>query len=61
MENTKLTFTAKEAADAANVSLPTFYAWTRTAGFPVIWAGRKMVVPIDAFKRWLEEKAAANV
>ena len=56
----KLTFTAKEAAQAANVSMPTLYAWTKTAGFPVIRAGRKLVVPIDAFRRWLEAQAAGT-
>lgn len=56
----KLTFTAKEAAQAANVSMPTLYAWTKTAGFPVVKVGRKLVVPIDAFKRWLEAQAAGT-
>lgn len=56
----KLTYTAKEAAQAANVSMPTFYGWTKIAGFPVVRVGRKVVVPIDAFKRWLEEQAANN-
>lgn len=56
----KLTYTAKEAAQAANVSMPTLYAWTKSEGFPVVKVGRKVVVPIDAFKRWLEEQAANN-
>lgn len=56
----KLTYTVKEAAQAANVSIPTLYAWAKTAGFPVVRVGRKLVVPIDAFKRWLEEQAANN-
>lgn len=56
----KLTYTAKEAAQAANVSMPTIYAWTKIKGFPVVKVGRKVVVPIDAFKRWLEEQAASN-
>ena len=56
----KLTYTAQEAARAANVSMPTLYAWTKIAGFPVVRVGRKLVVPIDAFKRWLEEQAASD-
>ncbi|WP_418465388.1 helix-turn-helix domain-containing protein [Faecousia sp.] len=56
----KLTFTVKEAAQAANVSIPTLYAWAKTAGFPVVKVGRKLVVPIDAFRRWLEEQAKGN-
>lgn len=62
MENReKLTFTAKEAAQAANVSMPTFYAWTRLEGFPALHAGRKIIVPIAAFKEWLEVEARRNV
>ena len=50
----------KEAAQAANVSIPTLYAWAKTAGFPVVKVGRKLVVPIDAFRHWLEEQAKGN-
>lgn len=53
----KLTYTRKEAEEVAQVSAPTFRMWTRTPGFPVIRAGTKILIPIDAFKRWLEEQA----
>lgn len=58
MMEERLTYTAKEAARAASVSMPTFYDWTHISGFPVIRAGRKYIVPIKAFERWLEEQAA---
>ncbi len=56
--NQSLAYTAKEAADAARVSLPTLYEWTRMDGFPAVRAGRKLVIPREAFKRWLEERAS---
>ncbi len=53
----KINFTSKEACEAANVSAPTLRKWTRTPGFPVIRAGKKILIPIEPFKRWLEEQA----
>lgn len=53
----RLTYTAQEAARAANVSMPTIYAWTKIKGFPVVRVGRKVVVPIDAYNNWLENRA----
>lgn len=53
----KLNYTAKEACEVASVSIPTLRKWTRTPGFPVLRAGKKILIPIDAFKRWLEEQA----
>ena len=53
----KLNYTAKEACEAASVSIPTLRKWTRTPGFPVIRAGKKILIPIAPFRRWLEEQA----
>lgn len=52
-----LVFTTKEAANEAKVSMPTMYKWIHQKGFPAIRAGRKILIPVDAFKRWLEEEA----
>jgi len=57
----KLNFTAKEACTAACVSIPTLRKWTRTQGFPVLRAGKKILIPIEPFKRWLEEQAERNM
>ena len=53
----KLAFTLKEAAQAASVSVPTMAAWANKPGFPALRAGRKWVIPVDAFKGWLEAQA----
>lgn len=54
----KLNYTTKEACEAACVSIPTLRKWTRTPGFPVLYAGKKILIPIEPFKRWLEEQAS---
>ena len=53
----KLNYTAAEACEAASVSIPTLRKWTRTPGFPVIRAGKKILIPVNLFHRWLEEQA----
>ena len=56
----KFNFTAKEAARAGNVSIPTLRKWTRTPGFPIIRAGKKILIPVEAYKRWLEDQAGGD-
>ena len=50
----KLTMTAKEAAAALSVSLPTFYQLASSEGFPAIRVGRKIIVNADGLQRWIE-------
>lgn len=57
----KLNYTAKEACEVACVSIPTLRKWTRTPGFPLVRAaGRKILIPIEPFKKWLEEQVASD-
>ena len=56
----KLTMTALEAARAANVSLPTMYEWLHRSNFPALRVVKKWLVPVDAFKRWLEAQAGVQ-
>ena len=56
----KLTYTVVEAAAALGVSKTVMYQIVRTEGFPVIVLGKKRVIPIEAFKRWMEERAAVG-
>lgn len=53
-EEKKMTLTAKEAASALNVSMPTFYQLASSDGFPMIRVGRKIVVNAAGLQRWLE-------
>ena len=53
MEQEKLNFSSKEAAAAAGISMPTMLAWLHQDGFPAFRAGKKWLIPVEPFKRWL--------
>lgn len=53
----KLTYSVAEAAEALGVSKTIMYQLIRTKGFPVISIGNKRLIPIESFKRWVEEQA----
>ena len=56
----KLAFTLKEAAEAASISEPTMRNWVHIKGFPATRAGKKWIIPVDAFRRWLEQQAGVD-
>jgi len=56
----KLAYSVVEAAAALGVSKTTMYQIVRTEGFPVIKVGNRSIIPIESFKRWMEERAAAG-
>lgn len=56
----KLTYSPKEAAKAIGIALPTVYELAASKGFPAIKVGRRILIPIDALQRWLEESAKNN-
>ena len=58
IEPQKLTYTVVEAAAALGVSKTVMYQIIRTEGFPVIAVGNRRLIPIESFKRWIEERAA---
>ena len=53
----KLAYNSKEAAQALGVSLPTFYELSNRADFPRIRLGRRVLVPVDGLKAWLEKES----
>lgn len=53
----KLTVTVDEMAKIVGVSRPTAYELIHKEGFPTVRIGRRVVIPIDSLKRWLEEQA----
>lgn len=54
----KLVYNSKEAAAALGVSLPTFYELSNRADFPVVRVGRRVLVPVDGLRAWLEKESA---
>lgn len=56
----KLTYSVTEAAAALGVSKTMMYQIIRIKGFPLITLGGRRLIPIESFKRWVEEQAAAG-
>lgn len=56
----KATMTVLELSQVMGISRPKAYELTERADFPLILVGRKKVIPIDGFKRWLDEQTAAT-
>lgn len=54
----KLAYNSKEAAAALGLCLPTFYELTQRADFPVVRVGRRVLVPVDGLRAWLEKETA---
>jgi len=50
----KLTMTVDEVGMAMGISRPKAYELTEREDFPLIRVGRRKVVPVDAFRRWLD-------
>jgi len=55
----KLTITVEEMANVVGVSRPKAYELIHKEGFPAVRIGRRIVIPIDGLKRWLEEQAVS--
>lgn len=53
--NDKLTYTVLEMAKALNIGRNKAYELVRTDGFPVIYIGSTIRIPIEALNRWLNE------
>ena len=53
----KLAYNSKEAAQALGVSLPTFYELSNRTDFPCIRLGRRVLIPVDGLKAWLEKES----
>lgn len=59
LDEVKKVLTAKEAAGALRVSLPTFYTIAKREDFPTIRIGSKILVPLAQLEEWLEREATA--
>lgn len=58
--NDRLTLTVPQLAERMQVSKPTAYALVNRPGFPRLTVGRKILVPLAALERWLDEQAVAE-
>lgn len=53
----KLTYNSKEAAAALGVSLPTMYDLLNRKDFPCVRVGRRVLIPVDGLRSWLEKES----
>lgn len=50
----KLAINVKEAAQLLGIGLAGMYALVHREDFPVIQVGNRLVIPLEAFRRWLD-------
>lgn len=52
----KLTYTPAEAGKLIGVSAQTMREMTHQKGFPMLTNGRKILIPKEAFHKWVESQ-----
>ena len=57
----KLTLSVSEVGVALGISRPKAYELTNSADFPCIRVGSRKVIPIEAFKKWLEAQTSGQI
>lgn len=53
----KYTLSVQELARELGISLPKAYELVKQPNFPTIKVGARILIPVDAFNRWLEEQS----
>ncbi len=56
----KLTMSVQEMAQIMGISKPKAYELTHIHDFPAIRVGRKIIIPVESFQRWLKRAAGDN-
>lgn len=49
----KTTMSVQEMSLKMGISLPKAYDLVHTPGFPAIRVGKRILIPVDAFREWL--------
>ena len=53
----KTTISVAELSIQMGISLPKAYELVKKPGFPTIRVGARILIPVDAFNRWLESQS----
>ncbi len=53
MTTEKLTMNVSELAQKMGISKPKAYELVKREGFPSVQVGRRIIIPVSAFERWL--------
>jgi excisionase family DNA binding protein len=56
----KTTMTVQELSVQLGISIPKAYELTKTPGFPSIRIGTRIIIPIDEYKKWLQETSKSK-
>ena len=57
----KLTLTVREVQQALGIGRNAAYCLANRSDFPAIRLGNKLIIPRDAFMRWLEAQTAQKL
>lgn len=52
----KAIYTARDIQELTGLSKPMVYDLLHRRDFPCVHVGKRLLVPIDAFNRWLDEQ-----
>ena len=55
MEENRICITVEEMGKQLGISRPTAYQLANSEGFPAVRIGRRLVIPVAAFDKWLTE------
>ena len=56
----KATMSVQEHSSYMGISLPKAYALVKRPNFPIIRVGTSILIPVDAFKEWLNTSSCKN-
>ncbi|MEE1048922.1 MAG: excisionase family DNA-binding protein [Clostridia bacterium] len=56
----KPTMSVQELSSQMGISLPKAYELVKQPGFPTINIGTRILIPVDAFHKWLNDQATKN-
>lgn len=54
----KTTMSVQELSVQMGISLPKAYELVKTPGFPTLRIGTRILIPVDAYKEWLNKNAS---
>lgn len=56
----KTTMSVQELSAAMGISLPKAYELVKTPGFPILRIGRRILIPVTAYKEWLIKNVSSK-
>ena len=57
----KTTMSVQELSAQMGISLPKAYELVKTPGFPTIRIGTRILIPVDAYKEWLNKNERRSI